>query len=477
MKQSIYDYIQSRADEFIGISDKIWEYAELSLNEYKSVACYLDFLKKEGFTVREKAANVPTAFVATYGEGRPRIGILAEYDALSSLSQKPGVAHKVPLVPGGHGHGCGHNLLGAGSLAAAVAVKKLIELGHLKGTVVFYGCPGEEGCAGKTFMARDGEFRDLDAAITWHPGDVNEVRTGSNAACLQYLYSFQGVTAHAAGDPHLGRSALDAAELMNVGVQFLREHMRGCESVHYSFLDVGGPSPNVVQPTASVLYMVRSDNVRNAKVLLERVHNIARGASLMTGTTVSIRQVDGTASTLSNTVLERLIQKNLEAAPLPVYSGAERTFIEAIHNTYDCRDLPGTGHKYDWRVRRQVRDWTWDGQNAINDFVMPYVPSDYMSPGSTDVGDVSWLTPTAQFSAATWSSNCPGHSWQMVSTGKTSFAHKAMLYAGMVLAGTAADLMTSPDILTDAREEFHETAASGYDCPLEPDLVAEPAAI
>ena len=477
MKQSIYDYIQSRADEFIGISDKIWEFAELSLNEYKSVACYLDFLKKEGFTVREKAANVPTAFVATYGEGRPRIGILAEYDALSSLSQKPGVAHKVPLVPGGHGHGCGHNLLGAGSLAAAVAVKKLIEEGKLHGTVVFYGCPGEEGCAGKTFMARDGEFRDLDAAITWHPGDVNEVRTGSNAACLQYLYSFQGVTAHAAGDPHLGRSALDAAELMNVGVQFLREHMRGCESVHYSFLDVGGPSPNVVQPTASVLYMVRSDNVRNAKVLLERVHNIARGASLMTGTTVSIRQVDGTASTLSNTVLERLIQKNLEAAPLPVYSGAERTFIEAIHNTYDCRDLPGTGHKYDWRVRKQVRDWTWDGQNAINDFVMPYVPSDYMSPGSTDGGDVSWLTPTAQFSAATWSSNCPGHSWQMVSTGKTSFAHKAMLYAGMVLAGTAADLMTSPDILTDAREEFKETAASGYDCPLEPDLVAEPAAI
>ena len=477
MKQSIYDYIQSRADEFIDISDKLWEYAELSLNEYKSVACYLDFLKREGFTVREKAANVPTAFVATYGEGRPRIGILAEYDALSSLSQKPGVAHKVPLVPGGHGHGCGHNLLGAGSLAAAVAVKMLIEAGRLHGTVVFYGCPGEEGCAGKTFMARDGEFRDLDAAITWHPGDVNEVRTGSNAACLQYLYSFQGVTAHAAGDPHLGRSALDAAELMNVGVQFLREHMRGCESVHYSFLDVGGPSPNVVQPTASVLYMVRSDNVRNAKELLERVHNIARGACLMTGTTVSIRQVDGTASTLSNTVLERLIYRNLESAPLPTYTGAERTFIEAIHNTYENRDLPGTAHKYDWRVRKQVRDWTWDGQNAINDFVMPYVPSDYMSPGSTDVGDVSWLTPTAQFSAATWASNCPGHSWQMVATGKTSFAHKAMLYAGMVLAGTAADLMTDPAILKEAREEFNETAASGYDCPLEPDLVAEPAAI
>ena len=477
MKQSIYDYIQSRADDFIAVSDRIWEFAELSLNEYKSVACYLDFLRKEGFSIREQVAGVPTAFAASYGSGSPRIGILAEYDALSSLSQRAGVAEKDPLVPGGHGHGCGHNLLGAGSLAAAVTIKKLIELGQLKGTVVFYGCPGEEGCAGKSFMARDGEFRDLDAAITWHPGDTNEVTTGSNAACLQYLYSFQGQTAHAAGDPHLGRSALDAAELMNVGVQFLREHMRKCESVHYSFLDVGGPSPNVVQPTASVLYMVRSDNVRNAKSLLERVHNIARGACLMTGTEVSIRQVDGTASTLSNTVLEKVIHKNLEAAPLPVYTDDELAFAEAIHNTYDCRDLPGTAPRFDWKVKQQVKEWTSGGQKAVNDFVMPYVPSDYMSAGSTDVGDVSWLTPTAQFNAATWPSNCPGHSWQMVSTGKTGFAHEAMLYAGCVLAMTAYDLMTEPDILTEARAEFSVTAAGGYDCPLEPDLVAEPAAV
>ena len=477
MKETIYNYISSRSGEFIAISDKIWEYAELSLNEYKSAACYIEFLRKEGFEVREKAANVPTAFVASYGSGQPRIGILAEYDALSSLSQKPGIANQQPLVPGGHGHGCGHNLLGAGSLAAAVAVKKLIEDGKLRGTVVFYGCPGEEGCAGKSFMARDGEFRDLDAAITWHPGDTNEVTTGSNAACLQYLYSFQGQTAHAAGDPYLGRSALDAAELMNVGVQFLREHMRSCESVHYSFLDVGGPSPNVVQPTAAVLYMVRSDNVRNAKLLLERVHNIARGACLMTGTTVSIRQVDGTASTLSNTVLEELIQKNLEAAPLPAYSGKELRFAEAIHGTYTNRELPGTAPKFDWKVRKLVKELTADGHKAVNDFVMPYVPSDYMSPGSTDVGDVSWLTPTAQFNAATWPSNCPGHSWQMVSTGKTSFAHKAMLYAGQVLAGTACDLMTDPSILEKARAEFEDTAAGGYDCPLEPDLVAEPAAV
>lgn len=477
MKQKIYDYILERSAEFTAVSDRIWEFAELSLNEYQSVACYLEFLRREGFQIREQVAGIPTAFAASFGTGSPRIGILAEYDALSSLSQKPGVSGKDPLVPGGHGHGCGHNLLGAGSLAAAAAVKKLIEDGDLTGTVILYGCPGEEGCAGKAFMARDGEFRDLDAAITWHPGDTNEVTTGSNAACLQFLYSFQGVAAHAAGDPHLGRSALDAAELMNIGVQFLREHMRGCESVHYSFLDVGGPSPNVVQPTAAVLYMVRSDTVRHAKKLLERVDSIAHGACLMTGTTVTIRQVDGTSSTLSNTVLEQLLQANLEAAPLPVYTAQELAFAKAIFGTYRRQELPGTGTKFDWRVKQQVKEWTESGMKPMNDFVMPYVPSDYMSPGSTDVGDVSWLTPTAQFNAATWTSCCPGHSWQVVSMGKTSLSHKAMLYAGQVLASTAADLMTDPAILERARSEFAATAAEGYDCPLEPDLIAQPAAV
>ncbi len=477
MKREIFEYIASRSEEFIAVSNEIWGYAELSLNEYQSAKCYVDFLKKEGFRVREQVAGIPTAFSASYGQGSPRIGILAEYDALSSLSQKAGVARKEPLVPGGHGHGCGHNLLGAGSLAAAVAVKRLIEEGKLTGTVVFYGCPGEEGCAGKSFMARDGEFRDLDAAITWHPGDTNEVTTGSNAACLQYCYSFQGVSAHAAGDPHLGRSALDAAELMNIGVQFLREHMRKCESIHYSFLDVGGPSPNVVQPTATVLYMVRSDNVSNAKKLLKRVNDIAQGACLMSGTTVSIRQVDGTASTLSNTVLEKLIHENLSLAPLPEYTEAERSFAKDMFATYQSEDLPGTAPKFDWKVKAQVKTWTENGTKPINDFVMPYVPSDYMSAGSTDVGDVSWLTPTAQLNAATWTSNCPGHSWQMVSIGATSMAHKAMLYAGNVLAATAADLMTRPEILKEARAEFAVTAAEGYDCPLEPDLIAEPAAI
>ncbi len=477
MYQKIQDCIQNHAAEIISISDQIWEFAELSLNEYRSVQCYVDFLRTHGFEVHERVANVPTAFSASFGSGSPKIGILAEYDALSSLSQKAGQTAKDPLVPGGHGHGCGHNLLGAGSLAAALAVKELIQDGKLPGTVVFYGCPGEEGCAGKAFMARDGEFRDLDAAITWHPGDTNEVTTGSNAACLQYIYRFQGVAAHAAGNPHHGRSALDAAELMNVGVNFLREHMRHCESVHYSFLDVGGPSPNVVQPTASVLYMVRSDNVRNAKTLLERVHNIAKGACLMTDCTVSIQQVDGTSSTLSNTVLEKLLQKHLEATPLPVHSEEEQTLAQAMFDTYLSDELPGTAPRFDWKVKAQVKEWTMGGTKPLNDFVMPYVPSDYQSAGSTDVGDVSWLTPTAQFNTACWTSNCPGHSWQIVSMAKTSIAHKAMLHAGQVMAAAAAELMTNPAVLAEAKAEFAVTAAEGYDCPLEPDVVAEPAAV
>ena len=298
-KQLIYDCIERRSGSFIEISDRIWDYAELSMEEYKSAACYVDFLQQEGFRVQEHIAGISTAFSASYGQGRPVIGLLAEYDALSSLSQKPEREVRDPLIPGGNGHGCGHNLLGAGVLAAAVAVKEMIEKGLLHGTVVLYGCPGEEGCAGKAFMARDGMFRDLDAALTWHPGDVNEITSGSNAACLQIEYTFTGIAAHAAGCPEMGRSALDAAELMNVGVQFLREHTKRSDSIHYSFLDVGGPSPNVVQPIARVLYMVRSDTVRNAKKLLARVDNVARGAAMMTDTQVSIRQIDGTSNTIS----------------------------------------------------------------------------------------------------------------------------------------------------------------------------------
>lgn len=470
-KSFLYQSVDAAADVITDLSDAIWGFAELSMEEYQSAEAYCTVLEQQGFQVRRKLCGLPTAFSGSYGTGKPVIGILGEFDALSGLSQKPGVAAHEPITEGGCGHGCGHNLLGAASLGAAIAIKDAIAAGILPGTVVFYGCPGEEGCAGKTFMARDGMFRDLDAALTWHPGDTNEVTTGSNAASLQVVYTFQGLAAHAAGDPENGRSALDAAELMNVGVQFLREHMEDKCSVHYSFLDAGGVSPNVVQPTAKLLYMVRGENVRKAKALLKRVDNIAKGAALMTDTTVSSHQVDGTASTLSNTVLEQLLQANLEQAPLPSYTDEEWAFAGQLKSTYTCDSLPGQMTGSDRKLRTFVAEKTQGGQRAINDFVMPYVPSNAFEKGSTDVGDVSWLTPTAQFTAATWASGSPGHSWQNVAIGKSSIAHKGELYAAKVLAGAVADLMTQPELLTQARQEFNESAAEGYDCPIGKEVV------
>ena len=473
-KQKLYEIIEKKAPVLTGLSDRIWEYAELSMLEYESVADYVQVLKAEGFTVEENVCGVPTAFSGTFGSGSPRIGILGEYDALSGLSQQAGAAEKIPLEEGGCGQGCGHHLLGAGSLGAAIAIKEAIAAGELQGTVIFYGCPGEEGCAGKTFMARDGLFADLDAAITWHPGDTNEIMVGSNAACIQVEYTFQGIAAHAAGDPWNGRSALDAAELMNIGVQFLREHMRPKESVHYSIADAGGISPNVVQPVARLIYMVRGENVRSTKALLKRVDDIAAGAALMTGTTVSCRQIDGTSDTLSNQVLEQLLHDNMAVTPLPVYTEEDTVFAKQLKATFVCDELPGTLTNDNPIVKKFVVEHTENGRKPLNDFVMPYVPSFAYSPGSTDVGDVSWLTPTAQFNAVTWPSGSPGHSWQNVSCGKSGIAHKGMLFAAKVLAATAADLMTKPELLTAAREEFRVSAAAGYDCPLGKDVTPNP---
>ncbi len=465
-KQILYTAVDAIAEKLTALSDQIWEYAELSMEEYRSAESYIQLLNAEGFEVEEKLCGIPTAFLGRYGSGKPVIGILGEYDALSGLSQVPCSPAKEALVPGGNGHGCGHNLLGAASLGAAIAIKEQIKAGYLKGTVVFYGCPGEEGCAGKTFMARDGMFRDLDAALSWHPGDTNEVTTGTNAASLQVEYTFTGTASHAAGDPEHGRSALDAAELMNIGVQFLREHMSKECCLHYSFLDAGGVSPNVVQPTAKVLYMVRGDNVRSAKALLARVNQIAQGAALMTETTFTSRQIDGTSDTVSNTVLEELIYENLKQAPLPVYTAEEEAFAAAMKATCGDPVVPGDGYRIDRKVKAQISKLTDGGKLPLNNFVMPYVPSSQMSPGSTDVGDVSWLAPTAQFTAATWVSGSPGHSWQNVATGRSTVAHKGLLLAAKVLAATTADLMEHPDILAKARAEFQEATVLGYDCPI-----------
>ena len=470
-KQFLYDCIEQHASTITALSDRIWELAELSMQEKQSAHEYIQILKAYGFQVKTRVAGIPTAFTGSFGHGKPIIGILGEFDALSGLSQVADIAEHIPLTEGGNGHGCGHNLLGAASLGAAIAVKEAIEKGMLAGTVVFYGCPGEEGCAGKTFMARAGMFRDLDAALCWHPGDVNEATTGSCAACIQMEYTFKGISSHAANDPENGRSALDAAELMNVGVQFLREHMdRDC-SIHYSYADTGGLSPNVVQPTAKLIYMVRGKNVRQAKRLLNRVQKIAEGAALMTETEVCWKQIDGTSNTLSNAVMEQLIYQNLQQAPLPCYTDSDWAFADKLKSTFVSSKLPGQRTTEDPVLKHQIALQTDNGNRALNDFIIPYAPSNAFNPGSTDVGDVSWLTPTAQFTAVTWVSGSPGHSWQNVAIGKNSIAHKGMLYAAKVLAGTAADIMRDPELQNKIRAEFQITAAEGYDCPIDDTVV------
>ncbi len=467
-KQELYAYIDENKGIFEELSDSIWECAEISLKEHKSAEIYENLLEKLGFKVETGLAGVKTAFSGTYGSGKPVIGILGEFDALSGLSQKAGMTEHDELITGGNGHGCGHNLLGAGSLSAAYAIKKYLEeKGEGSGTVIFYGCPGEEGGAGKAFMAQKGLFYALDAALTWHPDDSNQVTSGSYLSSIQVEYKFEGIAAHAAGCPHMGRSALDAVELMNIGVQFLREHIPSGDRIHYSITDAGGISPNVVQPTAQVLYMMRSDTVTKAKALVERVEDIAKGAALMTGTKLKRRFIDGTADVVPNEALEKAMFRNFSEIELPEYSEEEIAFAEKLKETYITEGLPGFASNFSPEIAKFVEEKTSGGKKAQNDFLMPLYHSEVTLPGSTDVGDVSWQTPTVQINTATWSSGIPGHSWQVVSMGKSTIAKKGMNLAAKVIAATAVDLFEDEKLLAAAKAEFAEKAKSGYVCPIE----------
>ncbi len=468
-KQTAFDYIDEKSGVITDVSDKIWDYAELSLREYKSGELYAKVLKEEGFTVEHPFDNIETAFRASYGSGKPVIGILAEYDALTGLSQIAGSETRKELVADGNGHGCGHNLLGAGSLAAAAAVKDYLEKSGGSGTVIFFGCPGEEGGSGKAFMAREGLWKKLDAALSWHPSDVNQVRTGTNNSCIQVLYKFSGVAAHAAGDPYNGRRALDAVELLNIGVQFLREHTTEDCRIHYAIVDAGGISPNVVQAKASVLYMVRANKVADSVKLQARVDKIARGAALMTETSFERVFIDGTSELLPNYTIEKMLHDNMELVGVPEYDEEDLAFARALRETYPPETkVPGIGAGSDEKIADKVRELTENMTKPINDFIMPMYSGNDFVPGSTDVGDVSWLTPTSQIDAVTWPAGIPNHSWQVVSCGKSGIGYKGMLMAAKVLACTAIELFECPDKLKAAKEEFLKRSASGYVCPIEP---------
>lgn len=458
--------IDQKEEQILALSDEIWGYAELSLKEYKSAAAYVKLLGELGFTVTEKLCGLDTAFCGSFGQGRPVIGILGEFDALSGLSQKGGLACKEELIPGGNGHGCGHNLLGAGALAAAVGVKAYLEQTGVPGTVIFYGCPGEEGGAGKALMAREGLWKELDCAITWHPGDCNEIVTGTCNSCIQTLYKFHGVASHAAGDPEDGRSALDAVELMNVGVQYLREHVKPDARIHYAMVNGGGLSPNVVQAEASVLYMVRSCLVKDANALQKRVDRIAEGAAMMTETTLERIFIDGCSGTVPNHGLEKLCYENMQAIPCPTFTEEEWKLADEIKKTYTAPPLPSLAASVDPAAAEWIREKTQNGTRSLNDFVAPLWQGEFFSAGSTDVGDVSWLTPAVQVYTACFPSGAPGHSWQNVSFAKSSVGHKSLLYAGKVMAASAVGLFEDPARLAEIRAEFEKATAAGYDCPI-----------
>ncbi|MCI8658683.1 MAG: amidohydrolase [Lachnospiraceae bacterium] len=471
-KQAAIAAIEKMREMITDAADHIWEFAELSLMEEKSARFYCELLKREGFQVEEGICGIKTAFSASFGSGRPVIGLLAEYDALSGLSQKAGSLVREERIPGGTGHGCGHNLLGAGVLAAALGVKAYLTESGRQGTVVLYGCPGEEGGAAKAFMARDGLWKTLDGALTWHPEDVNEVCTGSSNSCIQVQYKFTGVASHAAGAPEKGRSALDAVELMNIGVQFLREHMSDKARVHYAITDGGGCSPNVVQPRASVLYMVRSNHVAEAVELQKRVDRIAQGAAMMTDTTFERQFIDGLADTISNHVLEQVLYDNFKELGVPSYTSEEHHFADALAETYPgSNEIPGIAAKYDKEAKEQIKALREKAGHAMNEFLAPLYKGEAFQAGSTDVGDVSWLTPTAQIHVASWPNGCPGHSWQNVSCDGTEIGHKAAVHAGKVLAAAVIDLLEKPEILKEARKEFERYTKEGYVCPIPKDAV------
>lgn len=448
----ISEMIEKKRETFIQVSDKIWEMPEIYFEEHRSAACLCDALEAEGFQVEKGIGGLSTAFVGSYSTGKegPVVAILGEFDALTGLSQKKGAVSHDPIVTGGHGHGCGHNLLGAGAFAAAVAVKDYMIQTGLQGTVRYYGCPAEEAGSGKAYLARAGVFDDVDFALSWHPATTPGIMHISSLANYSVRFQFRGKSAHAAAAPHLGRSALDAVELMNVGVNYMREHMISEARVHYAITDAGGISPNVVQPYAEVVYLIRAPKKQQVKELYERVYDIARGAALMTGTTMET-VFEGTASNLlPNTVLAELMHKQLQAVGTPTYDEQDLQYAKAIRATLSAEDLNAAFATVDRDTAKKLKD------KDIADVIGPLIKLEAAMSGSTDVGDVSWVVPTMQCMTTCWALGTPFHTWQVVSQGAMPIAHKGMLQAGKVIACTAIEAMENPAIIEQAKAEWQE---------------------
>ncbi|MFR5732826.1 amidohydrolase [Candidatus Ventrimonas sp.] len=407
---------QDFEQQFTSISDQIWEFAEPRYQEFHSSALQADFLEQEGFTVTRNLGGIATAFSASFGSGHPVIGLLGEYDALPCMNQIADSPEKQTDLPGAAGHGCGHNLLGTGAMEAACLIRDWLLQTHSEGTVIYFGCPAEEGGAGKAFLTRSGCFDNLDFALAWHPGS----KTGlikKALANIRVIFDFTGKSAHAAAHPELGRSALDACELMNVGVNYLREHVKSDARMHYAYLNDGGDAPNIVPAAATLLYALRAPESTYVAELYDRVSDVAKGAALMTGTRVSCRTVSAYAELLSVPAMEALMMEAMQEAEKPEYADDD----------------------YEYAARFAADQ----ASPSIDTTILPADQS--INLGSTDVGDVSWQVPTGLIGVTTEAAGCALHTWQIVAQGKSPLAHKGMHYAARILFAAAKKLYESPE--------------------------------
>ena len=460
--ERIWDHVEARRDDYLDLSNRIWGMPEIAYTEWRSSAEHKAMLEAEGFAVTEGPAGIPTAVIGEAGEGGPVIAFLGEYDALPGLSQEAGIAEPKPLPGNGYGHGCGHNMLGSAALLAATAYKNFLAETGQPGRVRYYGCPAEEGGAAKAFMVRAGLFDDVDAAITWHPASLTRVDEALSLANTRIDFTFTGRSSHAAAAPHLGRSALDAVELMNVGVNYMREHMPSSARIHYAYIDAGGVAPNVVQGRAKVRYAVRALDIHGMKALNERVIKVAKGAAMMTETEVEVKILSAVSNLLGNGPMEATMFANMQRLGPVAFDGEDQRYAAAIQATLSDEDITAD-------YRRCGIDP--EEVKPLCDFIVPLDQVGEPMIGSTDVGDVSWAVPTVQARVATHAIGTPGHSWQITAQGKAGAAHKGLLWAAKTMAGTAVDLLNHPALLEEAKADHRARLAKRpYECPIPPEV-------
>lgn len=456
-KEQIIQTIEDNRETYIALSKKIWSVPELRFDLPEATRSVKELLASENFRIQSGLAGMEHAFVAEFGDGSPVIGILAEFDALSSMSQAAGVYERKPLVDGGSGHGCGHHLLGMGAVAGAIAIKQYLEANRRPGTIRLYGCPAEESGYGKAFMARAGIFGGEDAYLTWHPWDTNGIWDQATLAVSQFYFSFTGTSAHAGGAPELGRSALDAAELMNVGVNFLREHIIDEARVHYAFLDAGGTAANVVQSTSRLHYFVRAPGLEQMAEIYERIFKIAKGAAMMTETTVDIQWDGACANFIVNRTLARAMYANMQRIfPMPVTEAEAENYAQYRQTLSEpaIKAIRQRTARYFPSASPDEID-TLNAKSIQNGLVELSFPAKLMT-ASTDVGDPSWFAPTVQMIGGCMPYGTAAHSWQWVSAGLSSIAFKGMLSAAKAIALTAYDILDNPDLLAQAKAEHQK---------------------